>query len=860
MEDYVGRWVLHIIKNIRGKIVAQDKYYITVDFGSAGERMDYGYPGCFSKSLKLLDESAVSKMSAGRKSEKTAINKRTPKKGQVSHAEPAVRKPRTRRLAHNGNVPSYDSVSEFYKVQKALLYAEIFFLKNSGAQWVRLFDGKRIGKSDDRFFYVFETDSELYLPNGMPISFRMPDERRAISANIESCDDGSVEISSAEDLGLEISRISFETNTSWLLEALYEHLEDIKNNPSDIVKTLVCDGPKKVLPKTPLNIGPDIACQMSVSQPILFVWGPPGTGKTETLAVIAKQHMKLGHRVLMLSYSNVAVDEALLRVNNMNTRIMPGKLLRYGYPRDKRILEHEYLTPYNYVKYKLPELIEERTELNDKKRRTLRTSSRFEKIEKRLLQIRTTLKEEERRAVEDASFIATTVSKAIVDRAIYESNFDTVIFDEASMAYIPQIVFSAGLAGKHFICLGDYSQLPPIVQSGSDSDLNCDIFRYCGIVDAVDKGCGHEWLCMLDTQYRMNPDIAAFASQTMYHSLLKSAPEMAEKRENIVGSNPFPGDAFHLVDISDMMAVRSKNTDRSRFNILSALISMGLAIHAAKEHEVGVITPYNAQSKLLRAMAMDLMESKARLKNIKCSTVHQFQGSERDVIIFDAVDSNIKGYIGKVGMPLASTVNDQANRLFNVAVTRAKGKLISVVNVDFMERKLPDDLIIRRMIADLQKQEKCTSGDDVIKEFSGRILKTFSHNNGVKAFLNDIGNAEREIVIDMPGGSSESKSFLERLVEKLNEVKQRGVNVIIRTDKIQSLPRSMWPLAHEEEDITNPIVMIDRNTVWYGMPSAGISFFSRGSKILEDVCKPIIRFESPRLCRILYNFLKIYSE
>lgn len=40
-----------------------------------------------------------------------------------------------------------------------------------------------------------------------------------------------------------------------------------------------------------------------------------------------------------------------------------------------------------------------------------------------------------------AKFVATTVSKAVVDSAIRDNQFDVVIFDEASMAYIPQIAF-----------------------------------------------------------------------------------------------------------------------------------------------------------------------------------------------------------------------------------------------------------------------------------------------------------------------------------------------------------------------------------------------------------------------------------
>ena len=50
---------------------------------------------------------------------------------------------------------------------------------------------------------------------------------------------------------------------------------------------------------------------MSFEQPITFVWGPPGTGKTQTLAKIALKHIENEEKVLMLSYSNVSVDGAV---------------------------------------------------------------------------------------------------------------------------------------------------------------------------------------------------------------------------------------------------------------------------------------------------------------------------------------------------------------------------------------------------------------------------------------------------------------------------------------------------------------------------------------------------------------------
>ena len=63
---------------------------------------------------------------------------------------------------------------------------------------------------------------------------------------------------------------------------------------------------------------------------------------------------------------------------------------------------------------------------------------------------------------------------------------------------------------------------------------------------------------------------------------------------------------------------------------------------------------------------------------IKIGTVHTFQGSECDVIIFDMVDSwfenDKKSYFGKI------YAGEQGEQLLKVAISRARHKLIIVCN------------------------------------------------------------------------------------------------------------------------------------------------------------------------------------
>lgn len=80
------------------------------------------------------------------------------------------------------------------------------------------------------------------------------------------------------------------------------------------------------------------------------------------------------------------------------------------------------------------------------------------------------------------------------------------------MATIPQIAYAAKLARKNFVCMGDFRQLPPIVQSSKESPLNADIFsvlrNHTGGRSRQQPQMG---MCLLDTQYRMHPEIADFA-------------------------------------------------------------------------------------------------------------------------------------------------------------------------------------------------------------------------------------------------------------------------------------------------------------------------------------------------------------
>lgn len=860
--DYIGKEVLHQ-KYGKGTIVAQGKTSISVLFLPEKEPRKFVYPDCFNKYLHLMDpetesfakqESLIKGHSLASKEEKLKKEEQEKAASVRTVLNPVNNKTRSDKSI---KVPSYSSVEDFFSSQVPLLMNEINYLRNNGGKRTKILDGKLVDTDNGVYIYSFEADSELNLPDNTLITLWLSNISQGLPAVAINCEEFTVIIAVSANLGNTVPIIEFSAEPWRLLSYLIDRLKALSERPSGIVKELVCDGKKKIQKGKQIIKGQDEAKRMSISQPITFIWGPPGTGKTETLANIALQHLNNGYRVLMLSYSNVSVDGAIMRVFRKDAGCKPGRLVRYGYPRDKELLRHEYLTSYNLTLKNHPLLARERRTLIEERKRVSRASRRYVEIGQRLTQIKNELDQEEKNAVEKARFVATTVSKAIADKLLYEGSFDTVIFDEASMAYIPQIVFSAGLARKHFICIGDFAQLPPIVQSDSTNSLNTDIFKYCGIVDAVEQNAGHEWLCMLDTQYRMHPDIAAFSSTTMYHGLLKSGPDMLNQRKPIAGAYPFAGNPLYMADLSGMISVCTKTADKSRINVLSAIVSMGLAINAAKEYEVGIITPYNAQSRLLHAMSRDVMQQSPGLKKITCATVHQFQGSEKDVIVYDAVDCYRMQYPGTL---LTNTANNYANRLYNVAVTRARGKMISVVNADYMEKKnLSSNLIFRRMIDNLKRTRKVSYGDTVIKACSSDVLRTYDSRNGEKEFLNDLTKASQEINIDISETISCSESFVSELIKHIQSAKSKGVRVHIRTDNKAGLPTGLRQYAIQSDFIANPVVLIDRTVMWYGMPFSGAEFQSEG-KVIPTQYRPVVRFMGRHFAQALYGFLEMNNR
>lgn len=812
--NIVGMRVMHKKSKMVGRIEKLQDNYVYVSFH--GQINKYEYPAAFVASLEV--------------------------------EEPMVQK----KLEEMGYSSGFDNFREMFN---ASISKEINYLKTTGGKRFKAVDGERLDTRSGEYLYAFDTDTDYHFPDGTPIKIRLLDN--IITAYIVSCEDFSMMIRTMEYIGEEVPSIEFTAEQWLLLEMLMKRLDDMNPKANSIAFELACKGRSKINLAHKIVKGQNSAIRRATSEKITFIWGPPGTGKTEVLAEIALDYVSNGKRILMLSYSNTSVDGALLRVAK-KADYPEGQIIRYGYPREKKLLESKKLTSFQYALNQDANLAEEYYSLLSERNKLKKKDARRKEINNRLSRIRREITETEKAVVENAAIVATTISKSIIDKTIYTQRFDVVIFDEASMAYVPQIVFAGGLAKESFVCLGDFRQLPAIVQNEEEDRLGRDIFDYVGITHAVENDEGHEWLVMLDKQWRMHKTISNFVSENMYNGMLQTAEEIMEQREEIANNAPISGEAIGLVDISGTYSTCLKTMDGSRVNLLSALISVIIAERYVDKFEVGIITPYSAQSRLILAMVRDMQDVDKKYQLITCATVHQFQGSEKPIIIYDAVDCYRMRYPGGL---LTKAKNNVANRLFNVAMTRAQGKLIMVANNDFLQKKrISKALLFTKVLNAVKRRNAFINAQAFIDSYQAINdvlgLLMAGREESWERYLSDILEAKKEINIDIPGELDENEDSITELGVELDKVALKGVEICIRKEEKLVVPKCIRKYCVNYGYVTTPVTIIDKKIIWFGQPLCAADFISEGEPIFSEAF-PCVRFEGFYTARQLRAILNI---
>jgi len=400
--------------------------------------------------------------------------------------------------------------------------------------------------------------------------------------------------------------------------------------------------------------------EQALSAPDYYLlWGPPGTGKTSFM-IKNMMHLLTANvekPLLVLAYTNRAVDELCEAIESIGPEYK-DKYIRIGsrFSTDPAYVE-------NLLDVSLQD-IHSRQHLLD----FLHT--------KRII-------------------IGTASSLLGKSELFGLLSFEWALIDEASQILDPQILEILSYV-KKFIMIGDHKQLPAVVTQKKvwcevqDAELN-----NCGIYDlsqslferlylrAVDQGW--DWAYgLLHEQGRMHEDIMAFPARHFYNQQLTTLLKHQSDPDYLI-KNEESGHSGHKTMLAERRVIFlhaaqpgarfQKMNDAEASLIHNILLDLYDLYESSgkdlRKATIGIITPFRAQI----VNISNMLEHLPFRLDVTVDTVERFQGGAKDIIILSMVVAS-----NSQAAAIVSKNNEGIDRKMNVALTRARERLIMVGN------------------------------------------------------------------------------------------------------------------------------------------------------------------------------------
>ncbi|OJD15900.1 hypothetical protein AJ78_03879 [Emergomyces pasteurianus Ep9510] len=288
----------------------------------------------------------------------------------------------------------------------------------------------------------------------------------------------------------------------------------------------------------------------------------------------------------------------------------------------------------------------------------------------------------------------TTTAAAKYVKQIQAVSPAVLLVEEAGEILESHILTALGPETKQMILIGDHKQLRPkahydlSVEQGDGYDLNRSLFERL-----ILRGYPYQTLYQ---QHRMRPEISSLVRQLTYPNLVdasrtKGRSSLRGFTDNVifVDHRSWEDEA---VGVPDWRDATSKTSKKNTFEVDMVLKCVRyLSQQGYKTDDMIVLTPYLAQLRLMmdvlgrendpvlndldsyelvRAGLVPAATAKLNKSPLRISTIDNYQGEERQIVIVSLTRSNSRGDIGFLSSP---------ERL-NVLISRARDALIILGN------------------------------------------------------------------------------------------------------------------------------------------------------------------------------------
>ena len=639
--------------------------------------------------------------------------------------------------------------------------AEIETVRQKPAQDVLLDGKRREHHPPNTFYYEFESQNTS-LRFAETIKGEMEGYEDDLDLYPVEVDDNKVVLHFPHNFGEKLQKVHVEWENDFVLRKLRAELQKLLDSDQKDDRTrmgrLFYPDPKKhhtddeytrVLDDSRRNEAQHESLVKCLQNQVLYVWGPPGTGKTSTLGFMIANYLVKGKRVLFAANTNRAVDVGLLSALQALTSVekehLEKEVTRFG----EMALESE---PLEQVLFE-QQVAEKERRQKEKAGNLNNLLGEYQKLQKEidnLMEYGETVPEElderinmlgeridehggeaaledkidrmitvnERIELERMQLVATTLAKVCTSDLFDGQAFDAVVIDEASMANLPYLMVLAAKAKSHIVVVGDPMQLPPIAltdDAHARNFLEEDIFTFVSKAETTeDLFAWHDknrpLTTFFDTQYRLNADLAEVLSSVFYEGRLKTAQSDGEINQQF-SEEKDKDPTVNVIDSWKYGPVLTQKDDGKGFSpvnevhtviLIKILKRLILKNHVPVE-EIGIIVPFRSTVYDIRS---ELYEED--LGMIEVGTIHTFQGREKNVIIFDTVMSGEEQYGRRRHYSVRPFDEDKNGlavpRLLNVAFSRSRDRLVILADMNHIN-KVYGNKFLGQLLRRFQEQE-----------------------------------------------------------------------------------------------------------------------------------------------------------